>query len=51
LFGDEMDEYKDRLRGLFHSAKNYDSFSGSMDDVENSVKFILKTAEISNEEE
>lgn len=51
LFQDDMQKYADRMRGMLRAAKDYDSFAGSSKDMENSVKFILKTAEISNEEE
>ena len=43
---DDMTRYADRMRGLLRIAKNYDSFTGSTEGMENSVKFILKTAEI-----
>lgn len=48
---DDMTRYADRMRGLLRIAKNYDSFTGSTEGMENSVKFILKTAEISNDKE
>lgn len=51
LFGGDMKKYADRMRGLLRAAKDYDSFTDSMEDVDNYVKFILKTEEISNEEE
>lgn len=51
LFEDDMKTYADRMRCLLRAAKDYDNFAGSADGMENSVKFILKTAEISNEEE
>lgn len=51
LFEGDMKTYADRMRCLLRAAKDYDNFAGSADGMENSVKFILKTAEISNEEE
>lgn len=48
--GDGMTEISDRMNGLQKASKNYQSFSGISSDMEGSVKFIMSTKEVKDEE-
>ena len=50
LFGDNVTDMLDRLDAIQKTGSGYQSFSGKRDDMEGSVKFILKTGEIKAED-
>ncbi len=50
VLGDDLSKYTERMRKLLNVAVDYDNFTGRADGMDNSVKFVLKTAEITNEE-
>ncbi|MCH5267347.1 MAG: hypothetical protein J1E62_03295 [Lachnospiraceae bacterium] len=47
---DEVGGLTDRLHGIRNASKEYRSFSGIPDDMEGSVKFVLSTKEVKEEE-
>ncbi len=50
LFGDNVTDMLDRLDAIKKTGAGYQSFSGKRDDMEGSVKFILKTDEIKDDD-
>ena len=51
LFGDSVADMLDRLDAIQKTGADYQTFSGKRDDMEGSVKFILKTGEIKTDDE
>ena len=51
LFGDSVADMLDRLDAIHKTGAAYQTFSGKRDDMEGSVKFILKTGEIKADDE
>ena len=49
LFGDNVTDMLDRLDAIQKTGSRYQTFSGKSDDMNGSVKFILKTGEIKEE--
>lgn len=50
LFGDNVTDMLDRLDAIQKTGASYQTFSGKSDDMQGSVKFILKTGEIKSDE-
>ena len=50
LFGDNVTDMLDRLDAIQKTGSSYQSFSGKSDDMKGSVKFILKTGEIKEDD-
>ena len=51
MFGDDLTEVTDRIRGLKDAAVAYNNYAGAVRDDNNSVRFIFKTAGIGSDEE
>ena len=43
LFGDDVQDVVDRLKAVADAGKEYDTFTGLPENVDGSVKFIIKT--------
>lgn len=46
LAGADLDTLVERLQAISQVSRNYNSFAGISDDMDGTVKFIIKTAEI-----
>lgn len=49
LFGDDVQNVIDRLKAVEQAGKDYNNFSGLVDGVDGSVKFIIKTEAVKEE--
>lgn len=51
VFGDDLDEVIDRLNAVMDAGSEYSTFSGASEDMDSSVKFIIKTGAINTASE